>query len=47
MLMLSASLVAGIPVDLSDAVIGLDADNTQRFLTAIRRASGQPDAWGR
>jgi hypothetical protein len=38
---LAASLAAGIPVDLNDAVTGLDQHNTQRLVTAIRHASGQ------
>jgi hypothetical protein len=40
-LMLSCSLGAGIPVDLRDAVTGLDDLNVQRLLTAIRHASGK------
>ena len=40
-LMLSCSLGAGIPVDLRDAVTGLDDLNIQRLLTAIRHASGK------
>ncbi len=40
-LMLSASLAAGIPADLRDAVTGLDDRNIQRLLTAIRHASGK------
>ncbi|MGH3203205.1 MAG: hypothetical protein ACRDP5_14290 [Streptosporangiaceae bacterium] len=40
-LMLSASLAAGIPVDLRDAVTGLDDRNFQRLLTAISHASGK------
>jgi hypothetical protein len=38
---LAASLAAGIPVDLNDAVTGLDQHNIQRLVTAIRHASGQ------
>jgi ABC-type branched-subunit amino acid transport system ATPase component len=38
---LAASLAAGIPVDLNDAVTGLDRNNIQRLVTAIRHASGQ------
>ncbi len=38
---LAASLAAGIPVDLGDAVTGLDRHNIQRLVTAIRHASGQ------
>jgi hypothetical protein len=40
MLLLSASLAGGIPIDLRDAVTGLDSDNTARLLTAIRHAVG-------
>lgn len=40
-LKLAASLAAGIPVDLSDAVTGIDQQNVQRLVTAIRHASGQ------
>lgn len=40
-LQLSASLAAGIPVDLRDTVTGLDDHNTDRLITAIRRASGK------
>ena len=40
-LKLAASLADGIPVDLSDAVTGLDQHNIQRLITAIRHASGQ------
>jgi hypothetical protein len=39
-LRLAASLAAGIPVDLSDAVVGLDQRNIHRLATAIRHASG-------
>lgn len=38
---LAASLAAGIPVDLGDAVTGLDQHNIQRLVTAICRAAGQ------
>jgi hypothetical protein len=38
---LAASLAAGIPVDLSDAITGIDQQNVQRLVTAIRHASGQ------
>ena len=41
LLMLSASLAGGIPVDLRDAVTGLDDDNVARLVTAIRHASGK------
>jgi hypothetical protein len=40
-LMLSASLAAGIPADLRDAATGLDDRNIRRLLTAIRHASGK------
>jgi hypothetical protein len=40
-LMLSASLAGGIPVDLRDAATGLDDRNIQRLVTAIMHASGK------
>ncbi|HEY5988323.1 MAG TPA: hypothetical protein VIV12_18385, partial [Streptosporangiaceae bacterium] len=40
-LMLSASLAAGIPADLRDTVTGLDDRNIQHLITAIRHASGK------
>jgi len=40
-LRLAASLAAGIPVDLHDAVTGLDAPNTHHLITAIEHASGK------
>ncbi len=40
-LMLSASLAGGIPVDLRDAATGLDDRNIQRLVTAILHASGK------
>ncbi len=40
-LQLSASLAAGIPVNLRDAVTGLDNDNAARLITAIRHATGK------
>ena len=40
-LQLSASLAAGTPVSLRDAVTGLDDHNTARLLTAIRHATGK------
>jgi hypothetical protein len=40
-LVLSASLAGGIPVDLRDAVTGLDDHNIARLVTAIRHASGK------
>ena len=39
-LKLAASLAGGIPVDLRNAVTGLDQHNTRRLVTAIRHASG-------
>ena len=45
-LQLAASLAAGIPVDLRDAVTGLDDHNIRLLLTAISHASGkQPLTW--
>ncbi len=41
LLMLSASLADGIPVDLRDAVTGLDDDNIGRLVAAILHASGK------
>jgi hypothetical protein len=38
---LSSSLAGGIPVDLRDAVTGLDDGNIARLVTAIRHASGK------
>ena len=40
-LLLAASLADGIPVDLGDAATGLDDENIQRLVTAIRHASGK------
>jgi hypothetical protein len=40
-LLLSGSLAAGIPIDLRDAVTGLDDGNIARLITAIRHASGK------
>lgn len=37
---LSGSLAAGIPIDLRDAITGLDTENTARLVIAIRHASG-------
>jgi hypothetical protein len=46
-LLLSASLADGIPVDLRDAATGLDDRNIQRLVTAIRHASGKrPESRG-
>lgn len=39
-LLLSASLAGGIPVDLRDTVTGLDEHNTALLITAIQHASG-------
>ena len=38
---LSSSLAGGTPVDLRDAVTGLDDANTARLITAILHASGK------
>ena len=38
---LSSSLAGGIPVDLRDAVTGLDDGNIARLVTAILHASGK------
>ena len=40
-LQLSSSLAGGIPVDLRDAVTGLDHANIARLVTAILHASGK------
>ena len=40
-LQLSASLAGGIPVDLRDAVTGIDDGNIARLVTAILHASGK------
>jgi hypothetical protein len=40
-LRLAASLAAGIPVDLSDAVTGLDDRNIRHLITAIGHGSGK------
>jgi len=45
-LALAASLAAGIPVDLRDAVTGLDDRNSQLLVTAISRASGNSHEQG-
>ena len=43
---LSASLAAGIPGDLREAITGLDDGNTARLLVAIRHAAGKlPATW--
>lgn len=41
-LRLAASLAEGIPVDLQDAITGLDDTNLQHLITAIRQAAGRP-----
>jgi hypothetical protein len=46
-LMLSASLADGIPVDLRDAATGLDDRNVRRLVTAILHASGKRSGTGR
>jgi hypothetical protein len=46
-LMLSASLADGIPVNLRDAATGLDDRNIQRLVTAIQHASGRRPESGR
>ena len=44
---LSSSLAGGIPVNLRDAVTGLDDSNIARLVTAIRHAAGkQPENSG-
>jgi hypothetical protein len=40
-LQLAASIAAGTPVSLRDTVTGLDQDNADRLLTAIRHATGK------
>ena len=40
MLKLTASIADGIPVDLQDALAGIDDRNIQLLITAIRHASG-------
>jgi hypothetical protein len=46
-LLLSASLAGGIPVDLLDATTGIDGYNVQRLIRAIWHASGKrPGSWG-
>jgi hypothetical protein len=39
-LRIAASLAAGVPVDLCDAVTGLDAANVARFAQAVLHAGG-------
>ncbi len=46
-LRLAASLANGVPVDLQNAVTGLDDTNLQHLITAIRHAAGrQPHKTG-
>ena len=40
MLQLAASIAAGTPVSLSDALTGIDSHNIQHLISAIRHASG-------
>jgi hypothetical protein len=42
MLRLIASLAGGVPVDLREALSGLDQRNLELLVTAIRHACGQP-----
>lgn len=44
-LLLSASLADGIPVDLRNAATGIDDRNIQRLITAILHASGLPQSF--
>jgi len=44
MLQLSTSLAGGIPVDLREAITGLDDHNIARLITAIQQASGNRPA---
>ena len=44
MLGITASLAAGIPVDLRDAVTGLDGRNARLVVGAVLHASGHRDA---
>ena len=46
MLRLAASLAGGIPVNLRDALTGIDDHGIQLVINAILHASGQPDAIG-
>jgi hypothetical protein len=43
-LQLAASLAAGVPVDLRDAITGLDDHNTARLLVAIHHAAGMDES---
>jgi hypothetical protein len=40
-LLLSASLAAGIPIDLRDTITGIDDANISRLLISIRHAAGR------
>jgi hypothetical protein len=42
LLQITASLADGLPVDLQDALTGLDDDNIAKLVTAILHASGRP-----
>lgn len=44
MLRITASLADGLPVNLGDAVTGLDDENIARLVTAILHASGRRPA---
>ena len=46
MLRLTASLAGGVPVDLREALNGLDQRNLDLLVTAIRHACGQPPGAG-
>jgi phage terminase Nu1 subunit (DNA packaging protein) len=46
MLKITASLADGIPVDLREALTGLDQHNLDLLVTAIRHACGQRPAAG-
>jgi hypothetical protein len=41
MLRLAASIAAGVPVNLSDALTGIDHRNARLLTTAVLRANGQ------
>jgi hypothetical protein len=41
MLKITASIAGGIPVDLQDTLTGLDDNNVQLLITAIRRTAGK------
>jgi hypothetical protein len=46
-LLLSASLAEGIPVDLRDAITGLDETNLELVVTALLHAGGRPSGQGK